>query len=63
MSAHSEETQQFIEAAPIVLQAGADAVGQRLDQWLVGQLGPDMSRSRVQMLIRQGAVSIGGKVV
>ncbi|RWC96927.1 MAG: RluA family pseudouridine synthase [Mesorhizobium sp.] len=63
MSAHSEETQQFIEAAPIVLQAGADAVGQRLDQWLAGQLGPDMSRSRVQMLIRQGAVSIGGKVV
>ncbi|MDX8435516.1 RluA family pseudouridine synthase [Mesorhizobium abyssinicae] len=63
MSAHSEETQQFIEAAPIVLQAGGDAVGQRLDQWLAGQLGPDMSRSRVQMLIRQGAVSIGGKVV
>lgn len=63
MSAHSEETQQFIEAAPITMEAGADAAGQRLDQWLAGQLGPDMSRSRVQMLIKQGAVSVNGKPV
>ena len=63
MSAHNEETQQFIEAAPIVLQADADAAGQRLDQWLAGKLGPDMSRSRVQMLIKQGAVKIGGRLV
>lgn len=41
--------------APTVLVTGADAAGQRLDQWLAASLGPDMSRSRVQMLIRQGA--------
>ena len=46
-----------------MLVAGADAAGQRLDQWLAASLGPDMSRSRVQMLIRQGAVSINGKPV
>ncbi|UDL87963.1 RluA family pseudouridine synthase [Mesorhizobium sp. PAMC28654] len=63
MSAHSEETQKFIEAAPTVLEADADATGQRLDQWLAGKLGPDMSRSRVQMLIKQGAVSVNGKPV
>jgi 23S rRNA pseudouridine1911/1915/1917 synthase len=28
-----------------------------------GRLAPDLSRSRVQALIKQGAVSIGGKVV
>ncbi len=63
MSAHNEETQKFIDAAPTVLEAGADATGQRLDQWLAGKLGPDMSRSRVQMLIKQGAVSVNGKPV
>ncbi len=46
----------------IVLEAGADAAGQRLDQWLAGRLGPHLSRGRVQALIRQGAVSVGGKV-
>ncbi len=61
MSAHSEEDPELIEAAPTVLVAGPDAAGQRLDQWLAASLGPDMSRSRVQMLIRQGAVSINGK--
>ncbi|WP_421915947.1 RluA family pseudouridine synthase [Mesorhizobium sp.] len=63
MSAHNEETQKFIEAAPAVLEAGPDAVGQRLDQWLAAKLGPDMSRSRVQMLIKQGAVTVNGKPV
>ncbi|MEP6568106.1 MAG: RluA family pseudouridine synthase, partial [Mesorhizobium sp.] len=69
MSAHNEqvpeliEAGEFTEAAPTVLEAGADAAGQRLDQWLAGQLGPDMSRSRVQMLIKQGAVSVNGKPV
>lgn len=41
----------------------AEAVGQRLDQWLAAALGPDMSRSRVQALIKQGAVKVGGKAV
>ncbi|QPC85751.1 RluA family pseudouridine synthase [Mesorhizobium sp. NBSH29] len=45
-----------------VLQADADAAGQRLDQWLAAALGADFSRNRVQTLIRQGAVSIGGVV-
>ncbi|MBB6356926.1 RluA family pseudouridine synthase [Aminobacter aganoensis] len=47
----------------IVLEAGADAAGLRLDQWLAARLAPDLSRSRVQALIKQGAVSVGGKVV
>ncbi|TPL48999.1 RluA family pseudouridine synthase [Mesorhizobium sp. B2-4-2] len=68
MSAHNEEApglieDQFMQAEPIVLVAGADDAGQRLDQWLAGRLGPDMSRSRVQMLIRQGAVLVDGKAV
>ncbi|MER8426747.1 RluA family pseudouridine synthase [Mesorhizobium sp. M1403] len=61
MSAHNEEVRQLIGAGQIVLEAGADAAGQRLDQWLAARLGPDMSRSRVQMLIKQGAVRIGGR--
>jgi 23S rRNA pseudouridine1911/1915/1917 synthase len=47
----------------IVLQAGPDAAGQRLDQWLAHQLGADYSRSRVQALIGQGAVRIGATPV
>jgi len=49
--------------APLGLQAGMDAAGARLDQWLTRQLGADFSRSRVQALIRQGAVAVGGKSV
>jgi 23S rRNA pseudouridine1911/1915/1917 synthase len=68
MSAHSEDRTGLIEAGAaeagtIALDAGADAAGQRLDQWLAARLGPDLSRSRVQALIRQGAVSIGGAIV
>jgi len=73
MSAHSEEASRLIEdrltgndltaGGSVTLEAGPDAAGQRLDQWLASQLGPDMSRSRVQMLIKQGAVRIGGKIV
>ncbi len=45
----------------IVLAAGPDASGRRLDQWLAENAGAGgLSRSRVQALIRQGAVSIGG---
>src|SRR5689334_13684127 len=51
------------DAAPLRLEAGPDAAGARLDQWLTRQLGADFSRSRVQALIRQGAVAIGGKPV
>jgi 23S rRNA pseudouridine1911/1915/1917 synthase len=69
MSALSEQADKMIEdddasaPAAVVVVADADAVGQRLDQWLASQLGPDMSRNRVQMLIRQGAVSIEDKPI
>jgi len=43
-------------------QAGEDAAGQRLDQWLAGVAGPDLSRSRVQALIKAGAVTVAGTV-
>lgn len=42
---------------------GPEAAGMRLDQWLPERLGPDFSRSRVQGLIRDGAVSVDGKIV
>lgn len=45
----------------IVLTADAPAAGQRLDQWLAQRLGPELSRSRIQALIKQGAVTIGGE--
>ncbi|RAZ73818.1 RluA family pseudouridine synthase [Mesorhizobium atlanticum] len=71
MSAHNEETPILIEdeladeesGEAVALEAGPDAAGQRLDQWLAAQLGPNLSRSRVQALIKQGAVSIAGKPV
>jgi 23S rRNA pseudouridine1911/1915/1917 synthase len=40
-----------------------DGAGMRLDQWLTSQAGPDLSRSRVQALIREGAVEIDGRPV
>jgi 23S rRNA pseudouridine1911/1915/1917 synthase len=64
MSAHNEEVLELIGvAAPIVLRTDGDAAGQRLDQWLAARLAPNLSRSRVQALIRQGAVSVGDVVV
>ncbi|WP_292582849.1 MULTISPECIES: RluA family pseudouridine synthase [unclassified Mesorhizobium] len=49
------------ESGSALLEAGADDAGQRLDQWLAAKLGPSISRSRVQALIKQGAVLVGGK--
>ncbi len=62
MSAHSERPGELI-GVPRTLKADAGAAGQRLDQWLAAQLAPDLSRSRVQALMKQGAVSVGGKTV
>lgn len=59
----SEDTSGFLEAAPLRLDAGPDAAGARLDQWLTLRLGGGFSRSRVQALIRQGAVTLDGKPV
>jgi 23S rRNA pseudouridine1911/1915/1917 synthase len=47
-------------AGLIVLAVGPEAAGRRLDQWLAEALGPEMSRSRVQALVRQGAVTVDG---
>lgn len=44
-----------------VLEAGPDAAGARLDQWLAAALGPDFSRNRVQALIRDGMVAVGDR--
>ncbi|CAM5398167.1 RluA family pseudouridine synthase [Mycolicibacterium aubagnense] len=57
----NEDTEELIGAAPIALEAGEDAAGQRLDQWLAAQLAPELSRSRIQALIKQGAVRIAGQ--
>ncbi len=46
----------------IVAAVSAEAAGQRLDQWLAAAL-EGVSRSRVQALIKAGAVSQGGKAV
>lgn len=43
--------------------ADADTKGERLDQWLAARLAPDLSRSRVQALIRDGAVTLDGAAV
>ncbi len=48
--------------AALKVAAGDEATGQRLDQWLAAALGADFSRSRVQQLIRQGAVRVGNAV-
>lgn len=41
----------------------ADGEGKRLDQWLAAILAPDFSRSRIQALIRAGAVQLDGSPV
>ena len=53
------------EAAGLLkeLWTGDDAAGKRLDQWLTGALGGDFSRSRVQALVRAGAVRVAGQAI
>ena len=46
-----------------VFHVGEDAAGMRLDQWLAAQTGADLSRSRIQALIRAGDVHVDGKPV
>jgi 23S rRNA pseudouridine1911/1915/1917 synthase len=45
------------------LTVDAGGAGQRLDQWLAASLGGEFSRSRLQALIKQGAVSVAGKPI
>ncbi|MFP1630948.1 RluA family pseudouridine synthase [Zhengella sp. ZM62] len=44
-----------------MLTAGPDAAGSRIDQWLASQLAPDLSRARIQALVKSGAVTADGK--
>lgn len=44
------------------LRVTPEAAGRRLDRWLAAQL-PDLSRSRIQALIRQGHVTVSGRPV
>jgi 23S rRNA pseudouridine1911/1915/1917 synthase len=46
-----------------VLEVDAGSAGMRLDQWLANALAPELSRSRIQSLIREGAVSANGSPV
>lgn len=43
-----------------VLEVNSGSAGMRLDQWLAKRLAPELSRSRVQSLIREGSVSVNG---
>ncbi len=45
---------------PINITVPADAVGQRLDQFLVSQI-PDVSRSRVQQMLADGIALVNGE--
>src|SRR5690606_30330062 len=51
------------EAALKEFVADAEASGARLDQWLAARLGPELSRSRIQTLIRDGQVRVNGDTV
>lgn len=45
------------------LVAAGEDEGKRLDQWLAASLAPALSRSRVQALIRAGAVTADGAIL
>ncbi|MDF1599268.1 RluA family pseudouridine synthase [Mesorhizobium sp. YIM 152430] len=59
MSVPDTEATVGLKAFPV----GEDAAGTRLDQWLAAKTAPDLSRNRVQAIIRGGDVRIDGKVV
>lgn len=59
MSGSDNEADQEMKA----LLVAAEEAGQRLDQWLAAKLAPELSRSRLQMLIKQGAVSTSDTTV
>ncbi len=43
------------------LEADESATGHRIDQWLAGELSPELSRARIQQLMEAGAVLVNGK--
>ena len=62
MSGHNEVEAGLVEGGRIEFVADEDARGQRLDQWLAARLAPGLSRSRVQALMREGAVVVDGGI-
>ncbi|WP_245408425.1 RluA family pseudouridine synthase [Zhengella mangrovi] len=46
-----------------MLTAGPDAAGSRIDQWLAAELAPELSRARLQALVKGGSVSVNGRAV
>ncbi len=56
----SDETADEGAEDVLLLDAGPDAAGDRLDRWLAAQI-PDLSRTRLKQLILQGAVVMNGK--
>ncbi|WP_231711293.1 RluA family pseudouridine synthase [Xanthobacter dioxanivorans] len=60
------DTVDLDEGETLTVQAGADDAGERLDRALARLLAPqapDLSRTRIQRLVAEGQVSIGGRVV
>lgn len=51
------------EGRTVVVEARAEAEGQRIDAYLAGHPSVGLSRTRLQRLIRDGAVTVGGRAV
>ncbi len=49
-------------SACLTITAGAEDAGQRLDR-VLARLAPDLSRTRIQRLVADGQVQLGGRVV
>ncbi|WP_188720280.1 RluA family pseudouridine synthase [Nitratireductor aestuarii] len=58
---HASDNEEMAEWK--VLHADADAQGSRLDQWLAATLAPELSRNRIQALVRGGSVTLNDRVV
>ena len=58
---HASDNEEMVEWK--VLQADAAAHGSRLDQWLASALAPELSRNRIQALVREGAVTLNDRLV
>ena len=57
-----EEDRQALVSGRFALSVGAEASGQRLDQFVAGQRR-ELSRAQVQRLIREGRVRVAGEAV
>ncbi|WP_412058291.1 RluA family pseudouridine synthase [Bartonella sp. DGB2] len=53
----------FVRTPLWVLRSSPNSAGQRLDLWLAQQLKSELSRARIQGLIREGQVLLGGQIV